>query len=810
MMKSGELTLQFFFVVACAMTGPTIARGTDTAPDAPASLATLLAQRCGDCHSSGEAQGGFELSALAGQLSDAATFAKWERAYDRVVSGEMPPPDAERLTETESKRFKSILHRALHDAHAATKGTVLRRMNRIEYQNTMNDLFGVNLDLQSELPEDGRYQEFDNVGSSLGLSSVHLKRYMAAAGRFLEESIVTTPGPPASTTRIADYRKHKKMGRTFRQLEDGAVARFSGGYLLDGQLQSAGARSRGMYRITVNAYAYQSDEPLTFAVLAKTYAKSGHTRYLGYFSVPPDKLSPVVFEAFLEKGYFLVVDPHGIFDPDQYKRKSIDGYEGPGLALMDARLQGPINVEFPSRGHRLVFDGIQREEVPPRRPADRNRSWYKPRFRITSNDEIGDARQSLVRVATAAFRRPTTAEDVARYVDLFQAERAEGTSFEESLQVAVTAIFCSPGFLYLPEASARLDDHDLAVRLSLFLARSKVDDELTRIADAGKLKSDSVELRKQTERLLNDPRFDRFLEDFCDAWLDLRDLEATFPDRRLFPEFDEYLRHSLPLETRSFVRELVQSNLPITNVVDSDFAMLNQRLAQHYDLPPVDGPEIRRVRLPEDSLRGGVLAQASVLRVTANGTNTSPVTRGAWVMERILGETPQPPPPGIPGVEPDTRGALTLRELLAKHRSMASCNSCHQHIDPPGFAMECFNPTGLFRERFRLSANGERVQATFNHRPVRYQLGASVDSSGTLADGRPFDGFRQFRSHLAADPGMLARTLTVKLLTFATGRELGFSDRTEIDRIVQAAADNGYRVRDLIHLCVQSDIFRNE
>ncbi len=780
------------------------------AQESHTALKPVLTNRCGSCHAGGENQGGFELSSLGDNLTDAAAFAKWERVYDRVQSGEMPPADADDLTVAESARFKSVLHRALTDAHASAKGTVLRRLNRIEYQNTMNDLFGVNLDLNTDLPEDGRFHEFDNVGSSLGLSSVHLKRYMAAANRFLDESIVTSVGPPESTSITADYRKHQKIGRTFRQLDDGAVARFSGGYLLDGHLQNARTRERGRYRITINAYAYQSKVPLSFSVLAKTYASGGQTEILGYFSVPPDKVTPIVFDAYMEANYFLVIDPHGIFDPDQYKRKTIDDYKGPGLAVHDAQLEGPINVEFPSRGHRLVFDGIQRTEIPPPRPSDRQRRGYKPRFTVTSDDEVQDARQSLIRVASAAFRRQVDDEDVARFVSLFQTERAEGSSFEDSLRTAVVAIFCSPKFLYLPEGSARLDDHDLAVRLSLFLIRTKVDQELLRVAASGQLKSDAAELRRQTERLLNDARFDRFIQDFCDAWLDLRDLEATFPDSRLFPEFDEYLRHSLPLETRGFVHELIRSNLPITNLVDSDFAMLNQRLAEHYELPAVDGPEIRKVSLPTNSLRGGLLSQASILRVTANGTNTSPVTRGAWVMERILGETPQPPPPGTPGVEPDTRGATTLRELLVKHRSMTSCNSCHQHIDPPGFAMECFNPTGKFRERFRLSANGERVSATINGRPVRYQLGASVDSSGKLADGRTFDGFRQFRKYLAGDPKMLAKTLTVKLLTFATGRELGFSDRAEIERIVRSAAATDYRIRDLIHLCVQSDIFRNE
>lgn len=795
-------------LTACVL--PAAGRNIAAAQEPDDSLKSILTNRCGGCHADGEEQGGFELNTLNNNLEDVAVFTKWERVYDRVLSAEMPPADGEPLTKAELSKFKSVLHRALNDAHAAAKGTVLRRLNRIEYQNTMNDLFGVNLDLRSDLPEDGRYHEFDNVGSSLGLSSVHLKRYMAAANRFLDASIVTSIAAPESTSVTADYRKHKKIGRTFRQLDDGAVARFSGGYLLDGHLQNTRARERGWYRITINAYAYQSDVPRTFAVLAKTYATGRPDRILGYCTVPSGEIKPVVFNAYIEAGYFLVVDPHGIFDPDQYKRKTIDGYKGPGLAVKDVQLEGPIHVEFPSRGHRLVFDGIRRDEILPRRPADRQRRWYKPRFTVTSGDEVGDARQSLVRVATSAFRRPVGDEDVARYVKLFQWERAEGTSFEDSLRTAVVAILCSPKFLYLPESSARLDDHDLAVRLSLFLARTKVDEELMRVAASGKLKSNAAELRRQTERLLNDDRFDRFIQDFCDAWLDLRDLEATFPDRRLFPEFDEYLRYSLPLETRAFVHELIRSNLPIVNLVKSDFAMLNQRLAEHYDLSSVNGPEIRKVTLPEDSLRGGLLSQASILRVTANGTNTSPVTRGAWVMERILGETPQPPPPGTPGVEPDTRGATTLRELLVKHRSLTSCNSCHQHIDPPGFALECFSPTGQFRDRFRLTANGERVKTSFNKRQVRYQLGASVDSSGTLADGRTFDGFRQFREYLSDEPKILARTLTVKLLTFATGRELGFSDRVEIDRIVQTSASNGYRIRDLIHLCVQSDIFRNE
>jgi hypothetical protein len=298
--------------------------------------------------------------------------------------------------------------------------------------------------------------------------------------------------------------------------------------------------------------------------------------------------------------------------------------------------------------------------------------------------------------------------------------------------------------------------------------------------------------------------------DFTDNWLDLRDIDFTVPDGQLYPEFDSYLRYSMPLETRLFLRELIEANLPVVNVVQSDFAMLNSRLAEHYALPAVEGANVRKVRLPPGSLRGGFLTQASVLKVTANGTNTSPVKRGAWVLERMFDSPPQPPPPGVPGVEPDIRGASTLRELLVKHRSVASCNACHQKIDPPGFALEAFNPIGGYRERYRSLGSGERVERQVNGRNVAYRLGPEVDCSGQMSGKRTFEDFRQFRDFLAAEPRLLAKALTKKLLVFATGRELGFSDRDEVERIVAASERSGYGIRDLLHLVVQSDMFRTK
>ena len=289
----------------------------------------------------------------------------------------------------------------------------------------------------------------------------------------------------------------------------------------------------------------------------------------------------------------------------------------------------------------------------------------------------------------------------------------------------------------------------------------------------------------------------------------MRNIDFTVPDRLLYPEYDAFLKHSSVDETRAFFRELITGNLRVRNVVKSRFAMLNSRLARHYGITGVTGPEIRRVELPADTDRGGFLAHSAVLKVSANGTNTSPVVRGVWVMERILGQAPPPPPAGISGVEPDIRGAQTLREILDRHRNVDSCRTCHERIDPPGFALECFNPIGGYRDRFRSLGEGEKLDLQLNGNRVRYRLGRKVDASGFLPDHGPFSGFRGFRNLLADDEQLLARALTGKLLTFATGREMGFSDRAVIEDIIGKTASSGYGLRDLILQAIQSDIFRD-
>ncbi|MBI1313642.1 DUF1592 domain-containing protein [bacterium] len=780
-----------------------------------ASVKRFFAEYCNDCHSGETPDGGLNLETLTANLAEPAVFAKWERTFDRVVSGEMPPRESDQPTAAVRNGFTQSLKDALTRAHQTTKGTVLRRLNRREYQNTLNDLFGTNLDLVTRLPADGRSHEFDNVGEALGISMVQLRQYLDCAEDVLDAAIVKSIAPPESTVIKASYADTRGveqfLDKVWLRLDDGAVVFYKAFGYPSGMLREANVRSDGWYRIRVTGYAYQSDKPITFSIGGTTFTRGAEQPTFGYFSMPPGKPTTVDVLAWMPARYMVDVTPYGLTDRDNEIRKNgVRSYKGPGLAVQHVEVEGPITTGFPTHGHKLIFDGLQRNEILPRNPSDRQKSWYVPKFEIATQNPDRDAEQVLVRVASRAFRRPATAADVAPYLDLFNAERQKDATFEEALRTAVTAILCAPEFLYLKENAGPLDDYALAARLSYFLTRSLPDADLLKAAEAGRLASDREVLFAQTERLLKHPHSERFITDFTDAWLNLREIEFTNPDSQLFPEFDPFLQFSMVDETRSFFRELIDRNLSVVNVVRSDFAMLNSRLADHYDIDGVTGPELRPVSLPSDSVRGGFLTQASVLKVSANGTNTSPVVRGIWVMERILGQTPPPPPAGVPGVEPDIRGASTLRELLDKHRDLDTCRACHQLIDPPGFALESFNPIGGWRDRYRSLGEGDRVETEVNGQRVRYRLGPPVDATGSLPDGRPFDGFRDFRNLLAAAPDTLTRSLATKLLTFATGREMGFSDREEITRIVAESAKTNHGIRDLIRLVVSSEIFRSK
>ncbi len=371
------------------------------------------------------------------------------------------------------------------------------------------------------------------------------------------------------------------------------------------------------------------------------------------------------------------------------------------------------------------------------------------------------------------------------------------------------AFLCSGHVVYLAEPTPD-DPFALAARLSYFLANTAPDARLQELAASGRLGESEV-LREETDRLIDDERFERFVEGFTDQWLDLSKLRRDIPDGRLYPEYrkDDYLVDSMQRETQAFFRAMVRENLPATTLVDADFTFVNDRLARHYDLPRVPGSAMRKVELPDWSPYGGLLTQASILKLTANGTTTSPVLRGVWVMEKILGDPPPPPPKSIPAIEPDIRGATTIRAILAQHTEVESCAACHTHFDPVGFALENFDVMGAWRDRYRGMEKGEKITGIdpAGH-PFTYFVGPPVDASGELRDGRSFDNVRELKAHLAAQPRALARNLVGQITLYATGVSVRFSDRPTVEAILDACEPEGYRVRDLIHALTGSELFR--
>jgi hypothetical protein len=398
---------------------------------------------------------------------------------------------------------------------------------------------------------------------------------------------------------------------------------------------------------------------------------------------------------------------------------------------------------------------------------------------------------------------------VQPYVELVKSRLDQKQDFKTALRLGLQAVLCSPRFLFLDEKPGRLTDLALASRLSYFLWSTSPDEELSDLAKKKQLSRPEV-LHGQVERMLGDAKAERFVQNFVGQWLDLRRIDETTPDKQLYPEYDELLQVSMIAETELFFQELLRRDLSVTNFVDSDFSILNERLARHYGIEGVTGQAFRRVELPPESHRGGVLTQASVLKVTANGTNTSPVVRGVWVMDNILGQPVPPPPPDVPAVEPDIRGAVTIREQLAKHRQLSSCASCHRKIDPAGFALENFDVIGGWRQQYRSLAAGEPVKVKSDGLNVKYLHGRTVDAGDVLADGRKFANIDELKKLLLADPDQIARCIAGKLLTYATGGGPQFADRQTIEEIVVRARNHDLGLRTMIHEVVQSPAFLNK
>ncbi len=562
------------------------------------------------------------------------------------------------------------------------------------------------------------------------------------------------------------------------------------------------------------------DEPVT--ITAETPPRL--LRKLGDFDVTPE---PGVHEldAWLLAGEMVRPDAGRLFrsrpGASRWQNPLAEKDGQPGVVFRWLEVEGPLYDQWPPAGHRLLFGdlpmvnrALAKVEEDPSQTNRFGQRRFKPPpgVEVISKQPMADAERLLREFIRHAYRHPTDEADVKRFLPVVRSALKKGNTFTDAMIAGYTAVLCSPEFVYFNEKPGRLDEYALASRLAFFLWNSSPDDELRRCAEQKELHEPDV-LRAQTERLLADPKSRRFVDAFLDYWLDLRKIEATAPDANLYSDYylDDLLTESALEETRLFFAELLRGDLPARNVVASDFAILNERLAAHYGLPPVQGVALHRTPLPKDNPRGGLMTQAAVLKVTANGTTTSPVLRGAWIMERILGQKPPPPPPSVPAIEPDTRGAVTIRQQLDKHRTLETCNACHAKIDPAGFALENFDVMGGWRDRYRAEAGGELAQGIAKSgQKFAFHYALPVDAGGELPDGRKFRDVRELKQLLLSDEKQLARNLAKQLAVYATGAPIRFADREPIEQILERAGSSHYGVRSLVHEVVQSELFRSK
>jgi hypothetical protein len=780
----------------------------------------VVAKYCVECHAGNDAEAGFRLDGSLDDLAERSTFDVWVKVHDKLAAGEMPPPEAPQPTAAERNAMLSPLHGALVDADLTRQRefgrTTLRRLNRVEFDYTLRDLLALpHADFHELLPSDPSAHGFDVVGEALPMSYVQQGAFLTTAETALREALVLRPKPERKLYTMSFLEAGRLAFPKGTSRPADGLALLSNftlgpphyiGYFV--------ARDAGTYHLMLRArtVTYHDGELLDGEKpqVILLYAEVGtSSRLIASFEAPIDALADLKVTTWLNAGEKVrLVVPTMNLSGAPYRANQRDlKYHGPSLALHTFEADGPVWESWPPASHERVLGDVPLVVPPKVKPPP---PVLPPPLVPDSRDPQADVRRLVERFVKRAFHRPVPQSELDRYVKLAQDRLAGGAPLYEAVAAGYKGALCSPDFLYFAERPGPLDDYALAARLSYFLWRSLPDETLLAAARDGRL-HDPQALRAQVDRMLDDPRSERFVNDFTDQWLDLRKIGFTQPDEDLYPEYDDiHLIDSLVRETRAYFAEMLRHDLGARYVVDGDFVCVNATLAELYGLEGVHGTEIRRVNLPAGHVRGGIITQASVLKVTANGTTTSPVPRGAWLLERIVGRPVPPPPKTVPAIEPDIQGAVTVREQLAKHREVKECAGCHAKLDPPGFALESFDVLGAYRERYRSLGQGEKVTTLFRNKPKKYKLGLPVDASGEIADGRKFHDIRDYKQLLLTDEAQLARNLVQRLVTFSTGAPVQFADRRDVEEIVSRLKMNQYGVRSLLHEVVESRMFRTK
>jgi hypothetical protein len=781
-------------------------------------LDVLIQSSCIDCHDA-NTETRLDFTTLGKDFENAESFRKWVHIFDRIKSGEMPPPEETQPSKAARVKALSVLESELKRANQQSQKTIgrvpSRRLSRMEYEHTLHDLLGIGGDLARHLPPENESGAFDVVAATQEMSSVHVRGLLMAADLALDEAIQLGVKPRMGKREI-DYfnsryiqmwvdRPVRRGGGTIFKTDRDVVTFRGENYVFRSDTNGFRPPVAGRYRITVKAAAHQPRSSITVS-LKRQNDQQGESELFAAWDLVGSDYREVSTTTYLRPDDYIYVSADEL-EPARdgrviYNSQPASKFGGEGVKIRRVTVEGPLESSWPPQRTRKLFPGVEWKASTVKR---RGRA-YEP---MLTESPIEHVRAIVSALAPRAFRRKVSNHEIDALVALAKPGLEAKRDFVDSVRIPLRAILVSPQLLFQTGKAGSLDDEALASRLSYFLWRSLPDDELVKLAAEDRL-SDPQTLAAQVDRMLADPKRDRFVHEFLGQWLDLDRIDATTPDTYLYPEYDDVLRRAMLAETREFFAHLIDKNLSVANLVDSDFTFLNRRLAEHYEIEGVEGEAMRKVKLDPASVRGGILTHASIAKVTANGTVTTPVKRGNFVLTNLLGLPPKPPPPGVGSIEPDTRGATTIRETLEKHQSVKACAVCHRRIDPPGFALECFDPVGSFRERYRNSKGVKRTASVglrFLHKD--YELGLPVDASGVTADGFEFDGIRDYKTHLRKSKEQIARNVLLKLIAFSTGAEVQFADREEVERILLATQDDGYPLRSLIHHIVASPLFRN-
>lgn len=750
----------------------------------------FMQKHCYECHDNEVAKGDLNLADLKFDPSNAGNFRIWQRSLDRVRDGEMPPKKKERPEPAAADAFIRSVEQpllAFDRQQVAENGRVhSRRLTRLEYEHTLRDLLGVDIPLKEMLPEDPASHGFQTVADGQQLSHHQLGRYLEAADLALKDAFARADGADKPFERKltpADLEFKGRGNNRGPEYRDGLSIAWKMGGQFYGRIHTTVVPADGWYRITLRGVraVNPGKDGAVWGTLRSGHCESDapilYTIGLIEATTTPRDM---VFTGWIRKGHRLELRPN-----DYTLKTAPDGIAG-GMVTY-------VNRDLAKEGFSGIANaGLEMERVHPFASNDevarRLYGNFKPaEFRKQPKDAL---RQLVGDFARRAFRRPVTAEQVEPYLGLALASLQKGDDARIALQAAYRAILCSPRFLTFVERNGQLDDYAVAARLSYALWCSMPDDELLGLAAAGKLRSPEI-IRQQARRLLDDPKSERFIESFTDQWLKLSAIDFTSPDPRQFSTFDPVVQESMVQETRAYVREMLRRDLSVTGLLESDFAFLNGRLARHYGLEATltPGEGLQKVALTpvQRQTRGGLLTQGAVLKVTADGAATSPVVRGVFVNERLLGVHIPPPPASVPALEPDVRGATTVRQLLEKHRASESCASCHRTIDPAGFALENFDPVGNWRQR--------------------YPKGPKVNATGETPDGRAFTGLEEWRRLHVARTEQLARGFAEHFLTYSTGCAPRLSDREAVQAVAAEAGKSGHGLRSIVLASLTSPVF---